>query len=167
MLQVSDSNSSQVHVEGTQFYKRSNIAEVFRIVVITLVVFVCLAILILWFAIDSGARRAYKEARDVRKALRAVGTEYYGEASSIYDPHSSTGLAEGAAERIATLSQRNGEVTLYEWDAETNGPVSFEYHTGLYRVVYTDTGYENGIQPGVEGDFKVYYSFELLKYEAE
>ena len=77
-----DSNSNQVQVEGIQFYKRSNIADIFRIVVITLVVFVCLAILILWFAIDSGARRAYKEARDVRKALRAVGTEYYGEASS-------------------------------------------------------------------------------------
>ncbi len=167
MPQVPDSNSNQVKVEGIQFYKRSKIADVFRTVVITLVVFVCLAILILWFAIDSGARRAYKEARDVRKALRAVGTEYYGEASSIYDPHSSTGLTEGAAERIASLSRRNGEVTLYEWDAETNGPVSFEYHTGLYRVTYNDTGYENGIQPGVEGDFKVYYSFELLKYEAE
>ena len=164
---MSDSNSNPVQVEGTQFYKRSNIADVLRIAAITLVIFVCLAVLILWFAIDSGARRAYKEARDVRKALRAVGTEYYGETSSIYDPHSSTGLAEGAAERIAALSQRDGEVTLYEWDSSTNGPVSFEYRTGLYRVLYTDTGYEEGIQPGVEGDFKVYYSFELLKYEAE
>ena len=62
-----DSNSNQVQVEGIQFYKRSNIADILRIVVITLVVSVCLAILILWFAIDSGARRAYKEARDVRK----------------------------------------------------------------------------------------------------
>ena len=167
MPQVPDSNSNQVQVEGIQFYKRSNIADIFRIVVITLVVFVCLAILILWFAIDSGARRAYKEARDVRKALRAIGTEYYGEASSIYDPHSSTGLAEGAAEKIAELSHRNGTVTLYEWDASTNGPVSFEYTKGLYRVVYNDTGSQDGIQPGVEGDFKVYYSFELLKYEAE
>lgn len=164
---MSDSDSKPVHVEGTQFYKRSSIRDALRIVVITLVIFVFLAILILWFAIDSGARRAYKEARDVRKALRAVGTEYYGEMSSIYDPNSSTGLAEGAAEKIASLSQRNGEVTLYDWDANTNGPISFEYSTGLYRVVYSDTGYENGIQPGVEGDFKVYYSFELLKYEAE
>ena len=164
---MSDNNSKPVHVEGTQFYKRSYFRDVLRIVLITLVAFVFLSILIMWFAIDSGARQAYKEARDVRKALRAIGTEYYGDTTSIYDPHSSTGLTEGAAERIASLSRRNGEVTLYEWDAETNGPVSFEYHTGLYRVTYNDTGYENGIQPGVEGDFKVYYSFELLKYEAE
>lgn len=164
---MSDNNSNPVHVEGTQFYRRSYFREVLRIVVITLVIFVSLAILIMWFAIDTGARRAYKEARDIRKALRAVGTEYYGEMSSIYDPHSSTGLVEGAAEKIATLSQRNGTVTLYEWDETTNGPVSFEYTKGLYRVVYTDTGSENGIQPGVEGDFKVYYSFELLSYDAE
>lgn len=164
---MSDYNSRPAHVEGTQFYKRSYFRDVARIVVITLVIFAFLAILIMWFAIDSGARKAYKEARDIRKALRAVGTEYYGEMSSIYDPHSSTGLAEGAAEKIAELSHRNGSVTLYEWDASANGPVSFEYSKGLYRVVYTDTGSETGIQPGVEGDFKVYYSFELLKYEAE
>lgn len=164
---MSESNSNPVHIEGTQFYRRSFIREVLRIVVITVVIFVFMSILILWFAIDSGARRAYKEARDVRKALRAVGTEYYGEMSSIYDPHSSTGLAEGAAEKIADLSHRNGTVTLYEWDSATNGPVSFEYCTGLYRVVYTDTSYETGLQPGVEGNFNVYYSFELLKYESE
>ena len=164
---MSEEKQTNVQIEGTHFYRRSYIRDVMRIVLISLVVFVFLAILILWFAIDSGARRAYKEARDVRKALRAVGTEYYGLMSSIYDPHSSTGLAEGAAEKIASLSHRNGEVTLYEWDETTNGPVSFEYCTGLYRVTYTDTGYENGIQPGIEGNFKVYYSFELLKYEAE
>ena len=37
----------------------------------------------------------------------------------------------------------------------------------MYRVVYKDTGEEKGITSGVEGNFHVYYSFELLKYEAE
>ena len=164
---MSDNKSNSVQVEGTQFYRRGNFREALRIIVITLVVFVLMAFLTLWFAIDSGARQAYKEARDVRKALRAVGTEYYGEMSSIYDPNSSTGLADGAAEKIANISRRDGTVTLYEWDDKGNGPISFEYRTGLYRVVYTDTGLAEGIQSGVEGDFKVYYSFELLKYEAE
>lgn len=167
MSENNSNQSNQVHVEGTQFYKRSFFRDVVRIVIISLVAFVFMFILIAWFAIDSGARLAYKEARDVRKALRAVGTEYYGVSSSIYDPNSNTGLAEGAAEKIAELSHRNGTVKLYEWDASTNGPVSFEYSKGLYRVVYTDTGYMEGIQPGVEGDFIVYYSFELLKYETE
>ena len=164
---MSDNKSNSVQVEGTQFYRRGNFREALRIIVITLVVFVLMAFLTLWFAIDSGARQAYKEARDVRKALRAVGTEYYGEMSSIYDPNSSTGLADGAAEKIANISRRDGTVTLYEWDDKGNGPISFEYRTGLYRVVYTDTGLAEGIQSGVEGDFKVYYSFELIKYEAQ
>ena len=164
---MSDNKSNTVKVEGTQFYKRSNFMDVFRIVLVSVVVFCMLCVLALWFAVDSGARQAYKEARDVRKAMRAVGTEYYGALSSIYDPNSSTGLADGAAEEIAYLSQRNGTVTLYEWDEYGNGPVSFEYRTGLHRVVYTDTGYTHGIQTGLEGDFEVYYSFELLKYESQ
>ena len=164
---MSDNNSKEVKAEGTRFYRRDYFREAMRITAVTLVVFISLSILSLWFVIDSGARQAYKEARDIRKAFRAVGTEYYGDMSSIYDPDKSNGLAEGAAEKIAELSHRNGTVTLYEWDSEGNGPLSFEYCTGLYRVVYTDTGYENGLQSGVEGNFKVYYSFELLKYDAE
>ena len=111
--------------------------------------------------------RHYRRRKTGIQGSRAVGTEYYGELTSIYDPNDSNGLAEGAAKEIADLSQRNGTVTLYEWDSSTNGPLSFEYTTGMYRVVYTDTGCENGLQSGVEGNFKVYYSFELLKYETE
>lgn len=164
---MSDNNSNTAQVEGTQFYKRSNFGDAFRIILITVVVFGLFSFLALWFAVDSGARQAYREARDVRKAFRAVGTEYYGELKSIYDPNRGNGMIDGAAEKIADISQRNGTVTLYEWDSKSNGPISFEYRTGLYRVVYTDTGIESGMQSGVEGDFKVYYSFELLKYEAE
>jgi hypothetical protein len=164
---VSDDKPNSVQVEGTQFYKRSNFREALRIIVITVVIFGLSAFIALWFAIDLGARQAYKEARDVRKALRAVGTEYYGEMSSIYDPNSSTGLAEGAAERIAQISTRKGSVILYEWDETNNGPIKFEYHKGLYYVVYTDTGYAQGLSTGVEGNFVIYYSFELLKYDAE
>jgi hypothetical protein len=164
---VAENKTNRAHVEGTRFYRLSDYFDVIRIVLVTFVIVGLLAFLALWFVLIAGARQAYKEARDIRKALRAVGTEYYGELSSIYDPNSSNGLADGAAEKIADISQRRGEVTLYEWDSQTNGPISFEYTTGLYRVVYVDTGSEDGIQPGVEGNFKVYYSFELLKYETE
>lgn len=164
---MSDNNSTPVQVEGTQFYKRSNFTEVLRIIAITLVVFCMLSFLFLWFLIDSGARQAYKEARDVRKALRAVGTEYCGEQRSIYDPNSPDGMVDGAADLIVFYSQRKGTVILYEWDSKDNGPLKFEYRKGLYCVVYTDTGKANGVNAGVEGDFKVYYSFELLKYDTQ
>lgn len=164
---MAENKTSRAHVEGTRFYRLSDYFDVIRIALVTFIILCLLSFLALWFVTIVGARQAYKEARDIRKALRAVGTEYYGELTSIYDPNDSNGLAEGAAKEIADLSQRNGTVTLYEWDSSTNGPLSFEYTTGMYRVVYTDTGCENGLQSGVEGNFKVYYSFELLKYETE
>ena len=164
---MSDDNSTEVQIEGTRFYKRSSFTDLFKIIVITVVIFTMLCFLTLWFVIDSGARQAYKEARDVRKALRAVGTEYYGDLISIYDPNNPNGLTEGAADKIAYMSQRNGTVILYEWDDRDNGPLSFEYQKGLYRVVYTDTGAYKGSSSGVEGEFKVYYSFEILKYDAQ
>ena len=164
---MSENKSNGVTVEGTRFYKRSNFREALRIIVITVVIFGLSTFLALWFALDSGARQAYKEARDVRKALRAVGTEFYGDLSSIYNPNNPNGLSEGAAEKIAEISHRNGTVILYEWDETTNAPIKFEYRKGLYQVIYVDSGDRTGTQSGVEGNFKVYYSLELLNYDAE
>ena len=164
---MSDNKSKGVSVEGTQFYKRSKFVDVLRIVVVTVVVMVAVSVLAAWAIIDGGARQAYKEARDIRRALRIVGTEYYSGLTSIYDPHSVDGLAEGAAEKIADISTRDGDVILYSWDGETNAPLQFEYRQGLYRVIYTDTGVSDGYSAGVEGVFNVYYSFEILHFEAD
>ena len=164
---MSDNRSNEVRVEGTQFYRRSRLADVLRIVIVTLVVFIAVMVLAAWAIVDAGARQAYKEARDVRRALRIVGTEYYGGLESIYNPLSVDGLIEGAADRIERISTRSGTVILYSWDDETNAPLQFEYRQGLYRVIYTDTGVSNGYSAGVEGVFNVYYSFEILHFEAD
>ncbi len=167
MKVAEDKVSEKVHVEGTQFYRRSAFRDILRIVIITIVTFVAIFVLAAWAIIDAGARQAFKEARDIRRALRIVGTEYYGNMSSIYDQYSSDGMADGAAEKIADISTRDGDVILYAWDSESNAPLQFEYRTGLYRVVYSDTGTREGISVGVEGDFHVYYSFEILRFEAQ
>ena len=162
-----ESKPKEVRVEGTQFYRRSAIADVLRIVLISSVTLVAISILVFWAVIDSGAREAHKEARDIRRALRIVGTEYDGNLLSIYDQHSPNGLAEGAAEAIAEISTRDGDVILYSWNEESNTPIQFEYRKGLYRVIYTDYGIGDDYSAGVEGDFVVYYSFEILNFEAE
>ena len=164
---MSDNRSNEAHVEGTQFYRRSAFVDALRIVLVTIAAFAALSVLSFWAVTDAGARQAYKEARDIRRALRSVGTEYYGAMSSIYDPSSATGLADGAAEKIEQISTRTGDVILYEWDDVNNAPLQFEYRKGLYRVVYTDGGSQSGVSAGVEGTFNVYYSFEILKFEAE
>ena len=166
-MQVSDNRPNEVHVEGTRFYRRSAFADILRIVIVTVVTLVAVSILAGWAIIDAGARQAFKEARDIRRALRIVGTEYYGEMSTISDPYSADGMVEGAAEKIARISTRDGVVILYSWDEENNAPLQFEYKTGLYRVVYNDTGSRDGVSSGVEGDFHVYYSLEILHFEAQ
>ena len=127
---MTDERSDKAFNEGTQFYKE----RPFRVVIKdTLIIFVCfllLTIFIAWAVADAGARRAHKEARDIRMALISVGTEYYSDMGSIYDPSDPNGLADGAAERIARLSTRNGEVILYSWDESSQMPLQFEYRTG-------------------------------------
>ncbi len=164
---MSGDKPNEVFVEGTQFYRRSPLSQALKTALLILVGLLLIAALAFWAAIDTGARQAYKEARDVRRALRAVGTEYYGYQGSIYDPSRVDGLTEGAAERIASMSTRTGDVILYAWDDINNTPVQFEYHKGLYRVIYTDHGAGTGYSAGVEGDFHVYYSFEILTFEDE
>ena len=162
---MADERTEKAFEEGVQFYKKRPV----RVVVMdTLAVFVCFlftSLFIGWAIADAGARRAHKEARDIRRALTSVGSEYYDEMYSIYDPSSRTGLTDEAAERIAELSTRDGTVILYSWDEESNTPLQFEYRKGLYRVIYTDSSIMD--QVGAKGEYVVYYSFELLTFEAE
>lgn len=164
---MSGDRSNEVFIEGTQFYRKSPLSQALKTALLILVGLILLSVLAFWAVIDTGARQAYKEARDVRKALRAVGTEYYGYEGSIYDPSRVDGLTEGAADRIALMSTRTGEVILYSWDEVNNTPVQFEYRKGMYRVIYTDYGSGDGYSAGVEGDFHVYYSFEILTFEEQ
>ena len=110
----------------------------------------------------------YKERpfRLVIKDALSVGKEYYADVDTIYDPSDPNGLADGAAEQIAALSTRDGEVILYSWDEASHRPLQFEYRRGMYRVIYTDTPGMN-YSGEAEGTYVVYYSFELLRFEAE
>lgn len=164
---MADNRSEEAYVEGTRFYKQNPLRGATRIAVLIAVGIVVVAAFLAWAVIDVGARRAYKEARDVRRALRTVGTEYYSSLTSIYDPSSPDGLADGASEKIEQVSTRDGEVILYAWDDTYNVPMQFEYRKGLYRVVYIDSGNTSEVAAEVRGDFHVYYSLELFHFEAE
>ncbi|MCR5527976.1 MAG: hypothetical protein K6F49_02035 [Saccharofermentans sp.] len=162
---MTDERTDKAFDEGVQFYRKRPV----RVIVMdTLAVFVCfvfMAVFIGWAVADAGARKAHKEARDIRRALISVGTEYYAESGSLYDPSRRSGLSNGAADRIAELSTRNGDVILYSWDDENNKPLQFEYRIGMYRVIYTDSSIMD--QVGAKGEYEVYYSIELLTFEAE
>ena len=158
--------------DGTVFYRR-RIGEWLRRYVIELVIVaLLLAFGIVTTVITSTARKVFREAKDVRYALKFAGTQYYGGGTSIYDPSKATGLTDGAAELIADLSSADGEVYLYAWDSEDNEPLRFEYRKGAYTVVYIDDvddgiDDENALTNQMMGHWDVSYSFNVLKYDAE
>ena len=169
---MADSVSDRARREGTVFYKR-RIGEWLRRYVIELVIVtLVLAFGIVTTVITSNARKVFRQAKDVRYALKFAGTQYYGGNTSIYDPSNATGLAEGAAELIAELSSADGQVYLYAWDGERNEPLRFEYRKGAYTVIYIDDGAdgvndEEAVGNQMMGHWDVSYSFDILKYDAE
>ena len=122
--------------------------------------------------ITTQARHVFREAKDVRMALKFVGTQYYGEDSSIYDPSKTTGLRDGAAEDIEEVSTRKGQVYLYAWDSKENEPLMFEYRKGAYTVIYIADSYtgktdENGKVNRMMGSWEVKFSLRVLNYDTE
>lgn len=172
---MSERNQNRVNEEGTVFYKR-RIGDWLRRYAIELFMLAIVIIFaIVTAVITATARHVFREAKDVRLALRAVGTEYYGNMSSIYDPNTYNGLAEGAEDRIAELSLRDGDVYLYSWNEEDNTPLIFEYRKGLYTVVYVDSRLKESQETGndelgayqMTGSWSIYYSFNVLNYDIE
>lgn len=160
---------------GTEFYRRRVGDWLRRYAVELLMLVVILVFATTTAVITTTARHIFREAKDIRAALRAVGTEYYGNNSCIYDPNTYNGLAEGASERIETISTHDGEVYLYSWNEEDNTPLRFEYRKGLYTVVYVDSRLtaDPDAEPDAaslyktSGSWNIYYSFNVLKYETE
>lgn len=158
--------------EGVIFYRRRIGDWIRRYIIELVIIALVLAFIITSTVITSGARRAFREAKDVRMALKFVGTQYYGENSSIYDPSKPTGLKDGAAEDIADISTRKGQVSLYAWDDKSNEPLMFEYRKGSYTVIYVADTYtgktdEEGKVNHMMGRWEVKFSLNVLTYDTE
>ena len=158
--------------QETVFYSR-RIGDWLRRYAIELVIITAAVVFgIVTTVITTNARKVFREAKDIRTALKFVGTQYYGGNSTIFDPSDPTGLADGAASIIADVSTHNGQVFLYAWDDKENIPLRFEYKKGSYIVSYTADIYdgketEDGVEYQMMGRWDVKYSFDVLKYESE
>ena len=166
------SNIDRERAEGTVFYRRRVGDWLRRYLVELLIISLVLAFVIFSTVVTVSARRVFREAKDTRTALKFVGTQYFGENSSIYDPSQPDGLAKGAAEELAEVSTHDGKVFLYAWDAKENMPLKFEYRKGLYVVTYTADIYAGKTDDGnlsnqMMGHWDVTYSFKVLNYDSE
>ena len=158
--------------EGVIFYRRRIGDWIRRYIIELVIIALVLAFIITSTVITTGARRAFREAKDVRMALKFVGTQYFGENSSIFDKTKTTGLKDGAAEDIADISTRKGEVVLYAWDDKSNEPLMFEYRKGSYTVIYIADTYtgktdEHGKVNHMMGRWEVKFSINVLTYDTE
>lgn len=158
--------------EGTIFYRRRIGDWIRRYIIELVIIALVMAFAITTTVITVGARKAFREAKDVRTALMFVGTQYYGTESCIYDPSKPNGLIDGAAEDIAEVSTRNGQVYLYAWDSKENEPLMFEYRLGPYVVTYVADTYvgkrgEDGKVHRLMGTWNVTYAIRVLNYESE
>ena len=170
MANASDKNNE--NREGTIFYRRRISDWIRRYIVELVIIFLVVAFAITTTIITVGARKAFREAKDVRTALMFVGTQYYGTESCIYDPSRPTGLIDGAAKEIEDISTRSGQVYLYAWDEKNNEPLMFEYRKGLYTVTYIADSYvgkasDDGKIYRMMGTWNVTYSIRVLNYEYE
>lgn len=169
------SNTSDIEKEnreGVIFYRRRIGDWIRRYIIELVIIALVLAFIITSTVITTGARRAFREAKDVRMALKFVGTQYFGENSSIFDKTKTTGLRDGAAEDIADISTRKGEVVLYAWDDKANEPLMFEYRKGSYTVIYIADTYtgktdEQGKVNHMMGRWEVKFSINVLTYDTE
>ena len=169
------SNTSDIEKEnreGVIFYRRRIGDWIRRYIIELVIIALVLAFIITSTIITTGARRAFREAKDVRMALKFVGTQYFGENSSIFDKTKTTGLKDGAAEDIADISTRKGEVVLYAWDDKANEPLMFEYRKGSYTVIYIADTYtgktdEQGKVNHMMGRWEVKFSINVLTYDTE
>lgn len=166
------SNNNIEGREGTVFYRRRIGDWIRRYIIELVVIFLVVGFVITTTVITAGARKAFREAKDVRMALKFVGTQYYGMNSCIYDPSKVNGLTDGAAEDVAVVSTRKGEVFLYAWDEKENMPLKFEYRKGLYVVTYVSDRYagssgEDSKANQMMGHWNVTYSLRILDYDSE
>ncbi|MCR5340866.1 MAG: hypothetical protein K6E60_05900 [Saccharofermentans sp.] len=158
--------------EGVIFYRRRIGDWIRRYIIELVIIALVLAFIITSTVITTGARSAFREAKDVRMALKFVGTQYFGENSSIFDKTKTTGLRDGAAEDIADISTRKGEVVLYAWDDKANEPLMFEYRKGSYTVIYIADTYtgktdEDGKVNHMMGRWEIKFSINVLTYDTE
>ena len=166
------SNLNRENREGIIFYRRRIADWIRRYIIEIVLVFLVLAFIITSTVITTAARKTFREAKDVRMALKFVGTAYFGAGTSIFDPSNPTGLIDGAAEDITDVSTRKGQVILYAWDEKSNEPLMFEYRKGSYTVVYIADTYtgktgEDGKVNHMMGRWEIKYTINVLTYDTE
>ena len=146
------------NAEDTLAVRTNRRLRLYRITAIGLVVLLCgFAV---WFYLTAAvaSKKALREAKDVRLAMKMLAIESYSSGKSIYDPKSPDGLTEGGAQRLRQLSEADGEIILTGWDAKESDAISFRYIKGNYVVHFQKSG-DDG-----EASWEVYLQLRVTDF---
>ena len=153
---IGPENTIAENANGTQTgYRRQVITMIIAAVLVTAGV---LCVVFFWFKINTGAREALREAKDIRIAMKMKAIECYGLGGSVYSPASKNGIKDSMAEDILRMADAEGTIILQSWDSKADEPLAFTYQKDDYIVVFQETG-DGGLS------WKAYYTLELIKYE--
>jgi len=128
----------------------NKLKPVFHYIKIALLVLIVTCIIVGPFMtvayVNSQARIALREAKNVKLAFEMLTVEYYGLGRVIYKPDSPNGFAAGVQERIDLLMEK-----------ETREVIKFIYENEHYRVIYD-------VSNQAEENWTVDYILPVLKY---
>lgn len=128
------------------------------IVAAAVIIALALCVVFFWLGINSGARQALREARDIRIAFKMKAVEQYGIGDAVYRPSAKNGLVPGMEEQILELADADGEITLQSWDVSQNEASAFTFRKDRFFVVFK-------LQEDGTGKWDCYYSVRLISYE--
>lgn len=139
----------------------NKLKPVFHYIKIALLVLIVTCIIVGPFMtvayVNSQARIALREAKNVKLAFEMLTVEYYGLGRVIYKPDSPNGLASGVQERIDQLMEKETNVQLVSYKKETREVIKFIYENEHYRVIYD-------VSNQAEENWIVDYILPVLKY---
>ena len=105
----------------------------------------------------AGGRVALREAKNIRLAMVSADIEAYGVGRSIYAPERAEGLSPGTHDKIAYLTDINGELRLTDYKKSEHLITGFTYKKSRYLVTFfvDEQGEEN---------WKVDYLLPIMDY---
>jgi hypothetical protein len=115
---------------------RKRIRQIRNILFVVLIILVIGAPIFFYFNVDSKARSALREAKNVKMALEMVDIEYYSQSSSIYDGTKADGLREGVVEKVYKLLEQDGEIVLQSYSQKKREIKALTYTNSHYEVYY-------------------------------
>ena len=109
------------------------------------------------FYLNTEAKKALREAKNVKLAFQMLDIEYYGKGKNILDEKKRSGIRDDAMERIRSVIENEAEIQLTGYDKGNRVVTGFIYETKRVRVVYYKEDMKN--------TWKVEYLLPVLSYE--